>query len=368
MDADIEIDAETGALATLEAPAGPWLEVTCSPGMSQWLARHRVSLACSTYQTGKLLLFGRKPTGDLSVFERNFTRSMGLWGDGQRLWMSAQCQLWRLENVLRPGESYDGHDRLFVPRAGLTTGDLDIHDVAVESGGRPVFVATGFNCLATVSERYNFTPLWRPSFITAMVPEDRCHLNGLALEDGRCKYVTAVAATNENGAWRDHRRDGGVVIDVQSGEVVATGLSMPHSPRLHRGELWLLNSGTGYLGKIDRQSGRFEPVAFCPGYLRGLAFVGDHHAVVGLSRPRHDETFGGLALDETLAQHDESARCGVLVIDLRSGETVHWIRLEGVVTELYDVAVMPGVARPMALGFKSDEIQRLIALGDEGCL
>ena len=352
----------------METPAVPWLEVTCSPGLTSWMAEHDVSLACSTYQTGKLLLLGRKLSGDLAVFERNFTRCMGLWGDGQTLWMSTQYQLWRLENLLRPGEWHQGHDRLFVPKAGTTTGDLDIHDVAVESSGRPVFAATGFNCLGTVNERYSFTPLWRPPFVTALAAEDRCHLNGLALQEGRCRYVTAVAATDRAGAWRKQRRNGGVVLEVPSGEPVVSGLSMPHSPRVHQGALWLLNSGTGFLGTIDRQRGRFEPVAFCPGYLRGLAFVGDHHAVVGLSRPRHDETFGGLALDESLEERGESARCELRVIDLRSGATVHWVHFEGMVTELYDVAVLRGVVRPMSFGFKSDDIQRIIAPGDSGRL
>lgn len=341
--------------------AEPWLEVTCSRHFTGWMADHHVSLACTTYQTGKLLLFGRKPEGELAVFERNFTRCMGLWADGQSLWLSSQFQLWRLENMLRPGEFYQGYDRLYVPKLGHTTGDLDIHDVAVEASGRLVFVATGFGCLATLNARYSFTPLWRPAFLSKLAAEDRCHLNGLALEDGRCRYVTAVSTTDVVDGWRDRRRDGGIVLEVPSSQIVASGLSMPHSPRLYRGSLWLLNSGTGFLGKLD--AGRFEPVTFCPGYLRGLAFVGDF-AVVGLSRPRHDKTFGGLQLDEELTRRGGESRCGLMVIDLRSGDIVHWVRLEGLVSELYDVAVLPGVMRPMAFGFKTEEIQRTIAIGD----
>src|SRR5262249_42684427 len=123
------------AIAGAEIPLIPWLEVTCSPGFTTWMAEHQVSLACTTYQTGELLLFGRKPDGVLSVFERNFSRCMGLWGDGQSLWMSTQYQIWRLENLLRLGQWYQGFDRLFVPKVGTTTGDLAIHDIAVESSG-----------------------------------------------------------------------------------------------------------------------------------------------------------------------------------------------------------------------------------------
>ena len=192
-------------------------------------------------------------------------------------------------------------------------------------------------------------------------------MNGLALADGRPRYATAVSTSDVVDGWRDRRRDGGVVLEVPAGRVIASGLSMPHSPRLYRGRLWLHNSGTGHFGSIDPAGGRFEPLTFCPGYLRGLAFVGDY-AVVGLSRPRDDKTFGGLALDDELAKRAADARCGLLIIDLRTGDAAHWLRVEGMVRELYDVAVLPQVSRPMALGFKTDEIQRMIAIGEEGSL
>jgi uncharacterized protein (TIGR03032 family) len=345
----------------------PWLEVYTSRHFPAWLAEQRVSLAFTTYQTGKLFLVGLQADGRLAVFERTFNRCMGLWGDGQTLWMSSLFQLWRFENALRPGFLHNGHDRLYIPKVGYTTGDLDIHDIAVEADGRVVFVCTLFSCLATLSERYSFTPLWKPPFISRLAPEDRCHLNGLALQDGRARYATAVSSGDVADGWRDRRRDGGCVIDIRTNRLVAGGLSMPHSPRVYRGRLWLLNSGTGQLGSIDPAAGTFTPLAFCPGYLRGLAFAGDY-AVVGLSRPRHDKTFGGLALDEELTRRGAEARCGLHVIDLRSGDCPHWVRLEGMVSELYDVVVLPGVIRPMALGFKTDEIQRAIAVGDERSL
>jgi uncharacterized protein (TIGR03032 family) len=343
--------------------AEPWIEVTSSRGFADWLGQQNVSLAFTTYQTAKLFLLGRKPDGQLAVFERTFQRSMGLWADGQALWLATAYQLWRFENVLAPGITHEGHDRLYVPRLGHTTGDLDVHDVALDCTGRVVFVNTRFNCLATLHPRHSFAPLWQPPFISKLAPEDRCHLNGLALQEGQPRYVTAVSTSDVVDGWRDRRRDGGVVIDVQTGRIVVSGLSMPHSPRWHQGRLWLHDSGTGYFGHADLERGAFVPLAFCPGYLRGLAFSGNQ-AVVGLSRPRHDRTFSGLALDENLAARQADARCGLLVIDLRSGDTVHWLRLEGMVSELYDVAVLPGVVRPMALGFKTDEIQRLLTVGD----
>ncbi len=358
-----------GAADSVCAASGstPRLELMPSRQFPNWLAEQRISLAFTTYQAGKLFLIGLQADGRLSIFERTFERSMGLCAAGDTLWMSSLYQLWRFDNALQPGQMHDGYDRLYVPQMAYTTGDLDVHDVAQDSLGRIVFVNTLFGCLATTSEAHSFAPLWQPPFITKLAAEDRCHLNGLAMEDGKPRYVTAVSQSDVADGWRDRRRDGGCVIDVASNEVIVTGLSMPHSPRLRNGKLWLLNSGTGYFGSVDLDAGKFEPLTFCPGYLRGMCFAGDF-AIVGLSKPRENKTFTGLALDDNLAKADSEPRCGLMVIDLASGDIVHWLRIDGVVEELYDVVTLPGVVRPMALGFKTDEIRRTISVGDEDVL
>lgn len=340
----------------------PAFEAIASRQFTSWLAEQRASLAFTTYQTGKLFLIGLQPDGRLSVFERTFNRCLGLWGDGQTLWMTSLYQLWRFENALEPDQSANGFDRIYVPQVGYTTGDLDIHDVAVDADGRVVFVNSLFGCLATISERHSFAPLWKPPFLSKLAAEDRCHLNGLAMENGRPAYVTCVSQSDVADGWRDRRRGGGCVLDVRTNEVIVSGLSMPHSPRVYRDQLWLLDSGSGHFGRVDRSSGRFEPLTFCPGYIRGLSFVGDF-AVVGLSQCRENRTFRGLALDDNLKSHDATAHCGLCVIDLRTGDLVHWLWFEGVVCELYDVIVLPGVRRPMALGFKTDEIRRVLSVG-----
>ena len=365
-------------------PGDPAIEMMGSRQFTAWVAEQQISLAFTTYQTGKLFLIGLQPDGRLSIFERTLNRCMGLWADGQSIWMSSLFQLWRFENVLEPGQSANGYDRLYVPMVGYTTGDLDVHDVAVDSSGRVIFVNTLFGCLATISDRHSFVPLWKPPFLTKLAAEDRCHLNGLAMEPvapfagapttarepatpGRPRYVTAVSRSDVADGWREHRRDGGCVIDVTTNEVIVSGLSMPHSPRVYRDRLWVLESGTGYFGSVDRKRGVFEPITFCPGYLRGLTFVGDY-AVVGLSQQRENKTLSGLALDENLRSKSVEARCGLHVIDLRTGDVVHWLRIEGIVAELYDVVVLPGAVRPMALGFKTDEIRRTLSVGDAGTL
>lgn len=342
-------------------PEVPSLEIIGSRQLPSWLGEMGLSLAFTTYQSGKLFLVGVQPNGRLSIFERTFNRCMGMWGDGQTLIMSTLYQLWRFENCLEPGQTHNGYDRLYVPRVAWTTGDIDVHDMAVDSSGRVVFVNTLFGCLATVSDTHSFKSLWQPKFLSKLAAEDRCHLNGLAMHEGRPRYVTAVSESDVADGWRDKRRDGGVVIDVEANEVIAHGLSMPHSPRWYREKLWLLDSGNGQFGYLDIASGRFEPVAFCPGYLRGLSFAGDY-AVVGTSLPRDNKTFQGLALDELLVSKNTEPRCGLHVIDLRSGDVVHWLRIGGFVQELYDVAVLPNVRRPMALGFKTDEIRRTLSI------
>lgn len=336
------------------------LEITASRHFTAWLAEQRLSLAVTTYTAGKLFLLGVKPDGRLSAFQRAFPRCLGLCAHdaGQTLWLTAQHQIWRLENMLPPGGTDRDYDRLYSPQVGFVTGDVDAHDTAVDADGEVVFVNTLFSCLAANSQRASFRPLWQPPFVSKLAAEDRCHLNGLAMQDGRPKYVTACSRSDVADGWRDHRSDGGCVIDVASGDVMLDGLSMPHSPRVERGRLWLLNSGRGDFGFLDPSSGRWESVAFCPGYARGLALHGDW-AVVGLSRPR-EQTFRGLPLDDALAARQALPRCGLQVIDLRSGDAPHWVRFSEPIEELYDVAVLPDCRLPKALGFQTDEIRHQV--------
>lgn len=335
--------------------------LTTSRGLDGLLHRLGGAIALTTYQAGKLFLLGRKGDGRLSVHERTFARCMGLAvsADAQDLLLATHFQIYRFRNVLPEGQRQGGADAVYVPRQSWITGDLDIHDIAFDRDGRPVFVNTAFNCLATTGDGYSFRPLWMPPFINRLVGEDRCHLNGMAVENGAPRYATAASQSNVVDGWRDRRINGGIVMDIASREIVCGGLSMPHSPRLHGGRLWLLDSGTGQFGYVDQKGGRFEPVAFCPGYARGLAFAGNH-AIIGLSLARENRTFQGLPLDDALTQNDTAARCGLLVIDLATGTTAGWVRIEGVVRELYDVAFLPGVQTPSAIGLVSDEITRVI--------
>lgn len=339
------------------------LSLTTSRLFAGWLAARNASIAFTTYQAGKLFLIGVNAEGSVSVFERTIERPMALCASGDDLYLSSLYQLWRFSAVAG-ADGYQGYDRLYAPRRSWVTGDIDIHDIKVDRDGRVIFVNTLFSCLATLSESDSFNPLWRPTFITKLAAEDRCHLNGLAMRDGRPAFVTAVGRSDVADGWRDRRASGGVLIDVETNEIVASGLSMPHAPRWRDGKVFLVNAGTGELGSVDPASGKFTPIAFCPGFLRGLDFLGEF-AVVTMSLPRGNATFEGLPLHQRLERAGSDPRCGLAIIDLRTGDLAHWLRLEGVVAELFDAVILDGARRPAAIGFRSDEIRRVLSIGPD---
>ncbi|PCJ33960.1 MAG: TIGR03032 family protein [Cellvibrionales bacterium] len=339
------------------------VDFSVSGGLVAQLAKLNISIAFTSYQSGVLYLVGRNHEGGINIHQTGLPKPMGLClDDNGGLTMTGGYQIMRFENILESDQQINNNfDACYVPRIVHVTGHLDAHDVGINTDGNPVFVNTRFNCLATVSSKHSFDMLWKPDFISALIDEDRCHLNGLAMEDGEPRYVTAVSRSDTVDGWRDRRADGGIVIDVQTNQVICTGLSMPHSPRMHKGQLWLLNSGTGELGvvKVDDDGvGSFEPKAFCPGFLRGLAFHGNL-ALVGLSKPRY-KRFEGLALDQKLKDADSEPWCGVQIINLETGACIDWLRIDGDITELYDLEVIPGFATPMAVPPESPEAASLV--------
>lgn len=347
------------------SPAQPAAAPRSSEGLEAWLAAHGVALAFTTYRANRLLLLGRGAAGGLRVHERLFDRPMGLFAEGDSLWMAARTQIWRLDNHLAPGLLHEGGDRLYVPAHCTITGDVNAHELMVPTSGpwtgQTLFVNTAFSCLAGLERGSSFAPRWQPPFVERLAAEDACHLNGVALQDGAPAWATACGAHGGASSWRNDRRTGGVVLHLPSEAVVATGLSMPHSPRWHQDRLWVLNSGSGELGWIEQ--GRFQPLCALPGFTRGLAFVGGY-AVVGLSKLRSPQ-FTGLALDERLpAEGHPAGCCGLRVVDLASGAIRHSLDLPEPIDELFDVVALPGVRQPRALGLQGEEIDCLVRLPD----
>ncbi len=296
-----------------------------------------ITLAVSTYQAGKVILV-RNENGVINTHFRDFHKPMGIAVDGPRLTVGGQNTVWYYRNLpaLAPKLAPEnGHDAAYIPRQIHITGDIDIHEMAWGHEGLWI-VNTRFSTLCTLDPDHSFTPRWRPHFVSGLAPEDRCHLNGLAMVDGQPIYVTALGETDTQGGWRENKRDGGILMDVATNEVLLRKLSMPHSPRLYDGKLWLLESGEGSLAWVDLEQGTWHTVTQLPGFTRGLDFVGPL-AFIGLSKVRETATFSGIPLVERL----EERICGVWVVDIRTGQTLGFLRFESGVEEIFAVQALP---------------------------
>lgn len=330
-------------------------------GFAEWMAACGGSLAITTYQADRLLLVGWNGR-QVSFLPRAFERVMGIDVRGGQMALATRHALLLLANAEALAPAYlqtDRYDALYLPHASFHMPDLRIHDLAY-AGDTLWMVNTLMSCLCKPSPTQTFVPAWRPPFVDVLAPEDRCHLNGLAVVDERPRYVTALGATNAAGAWRERLRDGGVLLDVDSGETLLGGLAMPHSPRWHHDALWLLNSGEGQLLRVDA-SGRSDVVCELPAYLRGLCFVGDY-ALVGLCMIRERAFFA----DMPVAQRHGELMCGIAIVDLRSGRRLGLLRFTSGCTEIYDLRFLEGIRRPAVLNLERAELKRAVTLSDEG--
>jgi uncharacterized protein (TIGR03032 family) len=335
------------------------------------------SVLVTTYQAGKLVVL-RANEGHLNTHFRGFRKPMGLAVEGDRLAVGTALEIWEYHNlpaVARRLEPQGKHDVCFLPRLGHTTGDIQIHEMAwgkpysdgmevrVEGEGEPElwFVNTRFSCLCIRDRIHSFVPRWRPPFITALAPEDRCHLNGMCLVEGRPAFVTALGETDTPGGWRPNKKEGGILLEVETGRVLLRGLSMPHSPRWHNGKLWVLESGTGGVGYVNPRTLSYVRVAELPGFTRGLDFAGNL-AFVGLSQVRESAVFSGIPIAE---RPIEERCCGVWVVDVSNGATVAHVKFEDAVQEIFAVQVLPGARFPDLINDNNALIADSFVLPDE---
>jgi hypothetical protein len=194
--------------------------------------RLHISLVVSTYQAGKVILI-RQAQGTLNTHFRAFAKPMGLAVDAARLAIGGPYMVWEYRNmpaVARKLEPQGTHDACYLPRRIHVTGDIDIHELAWARDNALWLVNTRFSCLCTLDADASFMPRWRPPFVTALAPHDRCHLNGLALVDGRPTYVTALGETDTPGGWRAHKVAGGVLMDVPHTPWSAVACPCPTRP------------------------------------------------------------------------------------------------------------------------------------------
>jgi uncharacterized protein (TIGR03032 family) len=340
--------AAPAVTAPAEIPAeGEELLSVQTESLGPLFAELGMSLAVSTYQAGKLIML-RHQGGVVATHFRNCTKPMGLAAVPGMLVVGALGEIQFYSDVKDNCgriESDRAHDACFVPRMSHSTGDIDIHDLAVGKDNVPWFINTRFSALCTIGGSTSFRPVWRPDFITAYAPEDRCHLNGLGLYEGMPRFVTALGESDTAGGWRARKADGGLLFDLATRRVLCRGLSMPHSPRWYDNRLWVCESGKGTLSLVDLETGALQLVAELPGFTRGLDFCGPY-AFIGLSQIRESATFSGIPIAERAAERN----CGIWVVDIRNGRVVAQLKFTQGVQEIFAVQVLPGIRYPEVLG------------------
>jgi uncharacterized protein (TIGR03032 family) len=338
------------------------IQYAYSESLPSVLGQLKSSVLISTYRTGNLVVLSALQ-GKVAVSFHAFERPMGVAVRPGWLAVGTRTQVWFLRNApdiaakLEPRRHYDA---CYLTRSSLYTGDIQSHELAWVRAPRGLIgtdgvdtelwiVNTLFSCLCTAHPSYSFSPRWRPPFISAMAPEDRCHLNGLAVVDGKARFVTAIAETDSRQGWRAAKVGGGCVIDVASSQTICRSLTMPHSPRVADDRLWVLNSGRGELVNVDPANGHVETVVQMPGYTRGLAICGSL-AFVGLSKVRATASLSGVPI----ASQAERLQCGLAVVDLQTGQLIAHFEFISGIDELFDIQLLPGIASPFVSGPLAD--------------
>lgn len=270
---------------------------------------------------------------------------MGLAWDGKLLAIGGRRDIQVFAPSTRLGEHMPGrerqHDVIFVPIALYRTGECMIHEMVID-GPSVVFTNTLFSCLSRAQGTQSFIPLWRPSFISKLMPEDRCHLNSFASEGKRVRYATAFSPTDTRQGFREQPVDAGMIIDVERNAVIATGLMRPHSVRLFDGRLYVLNSGVGEVLRVDPEARRSETFATLPGFTRGLRRHGNV-LFVGLSTLRAT----AIPLNLPLAARADTLFAGIAALDLETGLVLGMLRLGPDTEEVFDFVILPGIRRAL---------------------
>ena len=335
---------------TRNGPPPPF-SLTYTPALPELILKLGCTLAVSTYQAGKVVLISAKDEESLVQLPRTFARAMALGVEGERMAIATKDEVIVLAHSPGLAPRYpkqpDTYDTLYVPRATYFSGQVDIHGLVWGTEGLWAVVTT-FSCLALIDDRHSFVPRWKPPFITALASEDRCHLNGLALDAGSPAYATALGTGDTLESWRKGLPRGGVLFHVPTSEVVLSDLPMPHSPRIYDGTLYMLFSATGEVVRVDPAKGTYDVVTGIEGFVRGMARLGDHLFVAHSRLRKNSSTFKDLPIA------DKARTSGVTVIHLPTGALVGSLRYEASVDEIFDVQVLPGLRRPGILNTQGD--------------
>jgi len=338
----------------MDQPPSPF-SCNFTPNIPELLNQMNCTIAISTYQAGKVIFISAKNNEELIQLPRTFNKAMGIALQGDKMAVATKDEVIVLVNSAGLANSYPKqpgvYDGLFMPRAAFYTGQIDIHDLHWGEEGLWA-VNTSFSCLVLINEEYSFIPRWRPAFISGLASEDRCHLNGMAMQNGKTVYVTSFGDGDKPQSWRDNITKTGIVIDISTGETILRDLPMPHSPRLYNGKLYLLLSATGEVVCAEPESGKYEVVSNLSGFVRGMAKYGDY-LFVGLSRLRkNSSTFRHLSIA------DKALNAGIKILHLPTGGYVGEIIYRSTVDEIYDVQIIPDMKRPGILNTYRDDYRK----------
>lgn len=325
-----------------------------TPQIPELLQRLNCSIAISTYQAGKLVFISAKDEHQIVQLPRNFNKVMGINYDSEtdRIALACKDEILVCSNSPDLAANYpkapNTYDALFMPRVTYHTGQLDIHDLSFGANGKLYAVNTLFSCISEIDEYYNFKEYWRPWFVSEMVSEDRCHLNGMCLADGKPKYATAFNQGDSMQSWRKNVTSTGILIDIEKNEIILEGLAMPHTPRIFNSKLYVLLSATGELIEVDTKTKSYKTVVSLNGFVRGMACHKDY-LFIGLSKLRQNSsTFGKLKFAE------KANRAGIMVVHLPTGSVAGEITYLTSLDEIYDVEILPGYTRPNILNTMTD--------------
>ena len=317
-----------------------------SSQVPELLQKLNCTIAISTYQAGKLIFLSPMDDSSLIQLPRTFEKPMGIAENvaKDKIALAAKDEIIVFSNSKDLAHHYpkspNKYDALYMPRVTYHTGPLDIHDLSFGKEDQLYAVNTLFSSIIKIDDDYNFTPFWTPPFIDKLVSEDRCHLNGMAMKDGLPKYASAFNQGNSFQSWREKVTETGVVFDIDSNEVIANNLAMPHSPRIFGDDLYVLLSATGELIKIDVNTGKHDVVVKIEGFVRGMSLHKDY-LFIGLSKLRkNSSTFGKLKFAEK-ANHS-----GIVIVHLPTGSIAGKITYHTSLDEIYDVHILADKIRP----------------------
>lgn len=333
------------------------LQINFSPEIPEIFKEINSTLLISTYQAGRLIAIGSLDGEKLTQIPFSFTKPMGVAIQDAKL---AVATLDEIHFLSSKGDLHERKkmnakefDRFYVHRATYNTNRLDIHDIEFGKGSL-WGINTAFSCLCKFDVNYSFVPKWKPNFISELVPEDRCHLNGLAMKDDIPKYVTALSQTDNKQGWRENMMGSGVLMEVPSGDIILENLAMPHSPRIIDGDLYVLESGSGKLLKVNPENKTSEVIYNFNRFIRGLAYK-DGVMFIGASKIREtSKTFNGLDVKEN------SKHAGIIAFDLKEKSILGTIDYLTTVDEIFDVQLLENCRKPAIINKDDDRIKEVI--------